>query len=269
MDCDNDFNRKLSMYKYRFHLLFYIAFLYNLFSPLSLASASSNSNSTDNHNMYSLAIKQSVADPTDLFNQSLTFIKQQNFGLALAYLREVQLLMPRHRGTQQALDYIQHQLLSRGFKPEDSLLADIESSFLNYFLLPEILTFHWIFSLILLLTLSQLYRSRRKARLKQEPLPLWKTSHWILSGIWCLTTLILLIKVTVSVDQRASVISTNSTALLSGPLSDAAELGQIPEGSLVVVSDFHENWVQVKVHNLPMGWIPRNSLLIHTPNGFK
>lgn len=215
------------------------------------------------------ALQLSVSNPMILFNKALEFSKQQNFGLALAYLREVQLLEPRHKGTRQALDYIQHQLNGKGIRTQEDFFESAESSFLNTLLLPEILTIHWVLSLILLVVLSKLYREFKRARLQQQPSPAWQWPQWSIAFVWCLATLILIVKIISATDTKATIISSGPTPMRSGPVAEATELVEIPEGTLLSVNDFHDDWVQVSRQNLPMGWVQRDQILILSPDGFK
>jgi len=215
------------------------------------------------------ALKISATDPVLFFNKALDLIKQEKLGLAIAYLREAQLLAPRHQATKDALNYLQFQLKSKGFQKTDSTLTFFEDSFGHYFVLPEILTFHWFFSLVCLLVLSKLFRDRRRARLKLNPVPSWKPRHWTLCSVWLIITTVLLLKILVSLDQQACIVKSGAAVLRSGPLSDAAELTEIPEGAIVTIKDYYKDWIQIRYNQSPLGWVAKNDLLILTPEGLR
>lgn len=215
------------------------------------------------------ALQLESTDAVVFFNQALTFIKEQKLGLALAYLREAQLLAPRHSGTQQALHYLEQQMKSRGIEKENPWLSFSRSPFVQFFKLPEILTFHWLFSFLTLFFLSQLFRARRRAGTQNLPPPPWRVPHYLLSGLWILTSLVLVWKISLSLPQSATVITSGSLPLRSGPLTEAAQLMELPEGTLVFVKDYYKEWVQVRSPQSPMGWVPRQELLLLTPEGFR
>lgn len=215
------------------------------------------------------AIQLPSHDPALFFNKALQFIKSNHVGLALAYLRETQLLAPRHQKTQTALNYLQYQLKAKGFQKADAFLPIFEDSLGKYFLLSEILTLHWTFSLISLIILSKLFRDRRRARLKTSPIPPWNFKHWTLCSLWIFMSTMLLFKTLTSLDQQATIIKPNIAFLRSGPLPEAAELYEIPEGSLVTIKDYHDDWVQIRYNQGPLGWVAKNDLLILTPEGLR
>lgn len=249
-------------------LLFYITF----FCFFHRVLASSPSVMTEDNPVVALraeAIKLPVADPALFFNKALQFIKTNQIGLALAYLREAQLLAPRHQKTQGALDYLQFQLKSKGFQKSEAFLPLVEDSLGKYYKLPEALALHWAFSLVALVILGKLFRDRRRARLKANPIPPWKIKHWTFCSIWLLMSTLLLFKILISVGQQATVIKPGVSFLRSGPLPDAAELNEVPEGALVTIKDYHNDWVLIKYNQSPLGWITKNDLLILTPEGLR
>jgi len=215
------------------------------------------------------ALKLNSADPSVYFNHALEFIKLNKLGLAIAYLREMQLLAPRHQGTQDALNYLQFQLKAPGFGKKDSLIGQFESTVGRFFLLPEALIFHWTYSLLGLLILGNLFRKRRRAKWKLETPPPIQSKHWFYVISWTLVSFVLVLKIISSMEQQASVIKDGSALLRSGPLTDAAELGEVPEGALVSVHDYYNDWVQIRYNQNPLGWVNKNELLVLTPQGFK
>lgn len=215
------------------------------------------------------AIKLPVNDPALFFNKALQFIKTNQIGLALAYLREAQLLAPRHEKTQDALNYLQFQLKSKGLQKSDAFLPLFEDFLGKYYKLPEAFALHWAFSLVCLVILSKLFRDRRRARLKVNPIPQWKIKHWMLCSVWLLMSTILLLKIITSTDQQATIIKPGVAFLRSGPLPEAAELNEVPEGALVTIKDYHNDWVLIRYNQSPLGWIAKNDLLILTPEGLR
>lgn len=249
-------------------LLFYITF-FCFFHRVQASSPSVIHDDNATITLRTEAIKIPAHDPVLFFNKALQFIKTNQLGLALAYLRETQLLAPRHQKTQDALNYLQYQLKAKGFQKSDSFLSVFEDSLGKYFLLPEALTLHWSFSLVCLVILSKLFRDRRRARLKANPIPPWKLKHWSICSLWIFMSTILLFKTLTSLDQQATIIKPDVAFLRSGPLPDAAELNEIPEGALVTIKDYHGDWVQIRYNQGPLGWIAKNDLLILTPEGLR
>ncbi len=212
--------------------------------------------------------KKTPLDASVLLNQALSYSQQKKWGLALAYLREAQLIDPRNASVQQAYQFVLTNMKSRGFHEEDSFIGTFEFQFGKYFLLPEILSVHWLLSLILLLCLGRLFRERRRSVYKGQHAPQWQPLHWTLSAVWALISFVLVLKIASSVDQKATIISSGSAPIRSAPMAEAAELADIPEGTLISIRDFYQDWVQVRFADLPVGWLQRKDLLLLTPEGF-
>lgn len=259
------------------HLSFSVVHATNKADPVEDKSAESTLKNEDSKDIKESqlalirteALKLSVSSPMIIFNRALEYAKQQNFGLALAYLREVRLLAPRHLATRQAIRYVEHQLLEKGIRQNEDFWDAAEASFLSYFMLPEILMFHLIFTLILFLVITKFYRVSKRAKLQQEPPPIWSKSSIGFIVFWSLATLILITKMITNNDIKATVISASKVPLFSGPVSDAAQITEVPEGTLLNVNNIHDEWIQVSRQDLPMGWILKDHLLILTSNGFK
>ena len=167
------------------------------------------------------------------------------------------------------MEFILSTSKSKELLEESSILSPYEFSFSKYFLLPEILTLHWIISFFALLVFGKLFRNRRKAQFLLEIPPKMNVLHWGLITTWSLLTFVLLLKIVGSIDQRATIIHLKSVAIRSGPVPDAAELFDIPEGANVIVKDYYKNWVQIRFGQYPVGWVSRNDLLLLTPDGFR
>lgn len=218
---------------------------------------------------WSPLIKMDSTNPPILYNQALALVQQQKWGPALAHARQGLLIEPRFNGFHQILNYIDFKMKTRGRQTEDSIASSFEDSFGKYFLLQEALLTHWVLSLVMILVLGALFRARRKSiRNGQEP-PGWQSWHWLTASVWIIATLILLLKVTTSIDQKATVIASGPVAIRSAPMDSAAELSQIPEGSLVSIRDFYQDWVQVRFGQYPVGWITRKEVVLLTPEGFR
>lgn len=219
--------------------------------------------------IWSKIIQKNPMDAPALLNQALTYSQQKKWGLALAYLREAQMLEPRNSKIQQAYEFAITNAKSRGFQEEDTFLNSFEFHVGKYFLLPEILSFHWFLSLVLLIVLGQLFRQRRRSKYTGAPVPKWGNLHWSFTSTWVLLSLVLLLKIASTTEQKATVIKSGSTTIRSAPVADAAELAEIPEGALISIRDFYQDWVQVRFDKVPVGWLQRKDLLLLTPEGFR
>jgi tetratricopeptide (TPR) repeat protein len=208
-------------------------------------------------------------DVATLYNQGLNFIQQKRWGMALAFLRQVQLLSPRHLSVEKALDFVEASMKSRGFNSDQTFLATFENSAGKYILLPEILGIHLLLSLAVLLILGQLFRERRRARFQGAPLHRWAPGHLAAVSTWLLFTVVLVLKIAASLNQQATVITSGLVAVRSGPFKEAAQLGDLPEGALIIVRDFYQDWVQIQFGKTPTGWVPRKEVLLLTPDGLK
>jgi hypothetical protein len=215
------------------------------------------------------ALHQSPVDASILYNQSLNFIQQKKWGYALAYLRQTQLVNPRHSGAQQATAYLEATLKSRGFRDEETLANSFESSLGKFILLPEVLALHLIASLILILILGKHFRERQRANYTENPIPSWRLIHFGTFFIWLLVSMGLGLKTIYSLPQRATVVSEGSVAIRSGPMVEAAELSSVPEGALVAIREYYQDWLQIRYAQLPVGWVQRKHLLLITPEGLK
>ncbi len=256
------------MTKLKYDYFFYILF-FCFFHRVQASSPSVMNQDPSTPSFRTEALQIDSTNPALFFNKGLEFINKKQTGLAIAYLREAQLLAPRHPGTKQALEYLQFQLKSKGFEQPDSLLGLFNDKIGRHFVLPEILSIHWVFTLITLVILTKLYRARRRAQWKSQPIPPWRFTHWTLGSLWVLISFILLLKIQVSLDQQGSIIQSGISILRSGPLPDAAELAQIPEGALVIIKDSYHDWLLVRYNEKPLGWVAKNDLLILTPQGFR
>lgn len=213
------------------------------------------------------ALKLQPLNAALLFDQALNYSQQKKWGLALAHLRQAQILDPRLSGLNQAFDFLNANLKSASTLQEDSLAADFHGVIGKYFLLPELLIVHWVLSLALLLTMTRLFRRRRRAKQRGEVLPTWQNSHWGVSFLWITASLVLLLKIHWSLDTRATVVAPGDTIVRSGPLPNAAELATIPEGAFISVTDFYKDWVQVRFNQRPVGWVPRKDIFLNTAEG--
>ena len=203
------------------------------------------------------------------FNQALVFSQQKKWGKALAYLRQTELMAPRQSGLPQAFAFISTNYKPQGSLQEDSLLNSFHDSFGHTFMLPEILTLHWIFSLGVLIYGTVLFRQRRMARKSGEVIGSLGPRAWALGAMWCLFSVVLGLKVARSLDTQATVISPGAAIIRSGPVPEAAELGSIPEGAAISVRDFYKDWVQVRFDRQPVGWLQRKDIAIITPEGLR
>ncbi len=242
--------------------------IFSFFDFLGFNISKGEETKIENHSETNFSNRYST-DASVLFNTALDFNQKKNIGLALAYLRQGQLLSPRHQGIRQALDFVLNTTKTKELLEENSILSQYESSFSDYFLLPEILTFHWTVSFFALLIFGKLFRNRRKAHLLLEIPPKMNFWHWGLFATWSLLSCVLLLKIVGSIDQRATIIHSKSVAIRSGPVPDAAELFDISEGANVIVKDYYKDWAQIKFGQYPVGWVFRNDLLLLTPDGFR
>lgn len=216
--------------------------------------------------------RQLKADPLDtnvLFNLSLAFSNQQKWGLALAHLYELHLLDPRHTKANQVANYIDSHFKSMPSQIEDSFLSLFDRYVGGYFLLQEILFAHFVLSLTLLIVLAQLFRERRLAPLREMLPPPWEIKHWSFIFLWVGLTLTLFLKIWTSTYQKGVIITPGNVAIRSGPLSDAAELTSISEGSVVLIKDYYKDWLQVQFGRAPVGWIERKNLALLTSQGLR
>lgn len=212
------------------------------------------------------------ANPTDsaaLINNGLALTHQKKWGLALAHLRQAQLLSPRRTQIQESINFIKGEMKSKIPLVEDSLINSFETTFGQYLLLPELLAAHWTMSLILLIVFGKLFRDRRRAKKMDTipPGPQWR--HWTVAAPWLVLTVLVVFKIASSLDQKATVVASGSISIRSGPLPDAAILSELPEGALITVRDYYKDWVQVHFADNPVGWIPRKEILLLTPAGLR
>jgi tetratricopeptide (TPR) repeat protein len=219
--------------------------------------------------LWSEALRMAPTDTSLLFNQALCLLQQNKWGLAWAHLRELQLLSPRFPGLAQSLEYLQSKARLRSPLADDSLLGLYENLLGKYFLLPEALTLHWIFSLAALFFLGRLYRARRRAQLKELPRPPWQISHGVLAASWGILTLILVLEILSHIPQRATIITGEPVMVRSAPFNESVELTDLPPGGVVTITDYYKEWVQVQSPEKPTGWLTRQSLLLLTPSGLR
>ncbi len=63
-----------------------------------------------------------------------------------------------------------------------------------------------------------------------------------------------------SIDNNEGIVFTPSITVKSSPTQNAVDLFVIHEGTKVKIIDRIDNWVEIKIRNGSIGWLPRNSI---------
>ncbi len=61
-------------------------------------------------------------------------------------------------------------------------------------------------------------------------------------------------------DLRLGVVLAKDVKVKSGRAEDAVTLFQLHEGTLVTITDKHDNWLEVRLNDEQKGWVPKGSL---------
>lgn len=219
------------------------------------------------HDLWRKELNREPENGSLYLNLGLAAIQQEQWGLALGYLRQGQKFSPRLFEFQDAIRYIQAYRKSGEFLEPDLLTQSFETQIGKYFLFFELLSIHWILSLATLLVLVRFLQSRDRALIQSTPRPTLRSSQWILMGVWVLLTVCVTLKGLYDWETRGTVLPKGNTPIRSGPMVEAPELAHVPEGALVSVGQAHNGWVHIRFGRNPAGWIPAESLWIHNDEG--
>ena len=67
-------------------------------------------------------------------------------------------------------------------------------------------------------------------------------------------------KFNASIEQNEAIVFTSSITVKSSPTQNAVDLFVIHEGTKVKIIDKIDNWVEIKIQNGSVGWLPEKSI---------
>jgi tetratricopeptide (TPR) repeat protein len=216
---------------------------------------------------YVSILKEDPLDSNVLLNLAITSAQLQEWGFALAYLRQIEVTAPRTPGLEKAKAFIAANSKLARPKDDTSLVDDFEALIGHQVILPELLLIHWLITFALLYFGARAFRQHQLARFRNEKAPSLGLRLRLLGLTWIMASLFLLMKIFWAFDSHATVTKPGYISLRSGPLSEAAELATIPEGALVVVKSIYKDWAQVRYGQQPAGWVQKQELFINHGSG--
>lgn len=223
----------------------------------------------DTEKSWQKALQGDPQNPVLLYNLASVSLHLKKWGQALAYLRQLEIYFPQNFSLQPFFDFIRQETVSLDVKRSLEPTNRIETLVFSNMSLPEFLMLHFIYSALILILLTRLFRLRRRQRLSGEEPSSLSPAHWTFLALWGILTLQLFVQILWHSPQRGTLIATTATTVHSAPFDEAPSIGTLLEGSLLSIKEFSGDWVQVVHRDSNTGWIKRNRLLLHTAQGLR
>ncbi|MBC8320826.1 MAG: tetratricopeptide repeat protein [Bacteroidetes bacterium] len=229
------------------------------FNPDSLISTANNAYNKGLYdsvlNTYNQVISRGIESGELYYNMGNAFYKNNDIASAILYYEKAKKLIPNDEEVQYNLNIANSMIVDKIDKVPE-LFYNRWWNFVYNILGTDAWTIFALISFTFLIVTIGLFIISKKRRNR-------KLSFYI--GLIFLITSIVSFTLTsqkyyFNIDQNEAIVFTSSITVKSSPTQNAVDLFVIHEGTKVKIIDKIDDWVEIKIQNGSIGWLPEKSI---------
>ncbi len=189
------------------------------------------------------------------YNTGNAYFKNNDIASAILYYEKAKKLLPKDESINYNLNIANSMIVDKIDKVPELFYKKWWDFFYNFLDTDQWAIFSLIVFTLLVITIGLFILSHNRSNRK--------ISFYIgllLLLITIISTSLAAQKYYFSIDHKEGIIFTPSITVKSSPTQNAVDLFVIHEGTKVLITDKIDNWVEIKIKNGSVGWLPEKSL---------
>lgn len=204
---------------------------------------------------YQQVIDQGLESGELYYNMGNTYYKNNDIASAILYFEKAKKLLPNDESINYNLNIANSMIVDKIEKVPELFYQQWWNFFYNFLDADSWAIFTLISFALLVITIGIFILSRKRGNRK---LSFYIGLLFLI--ITVVSSSLAAQKYYFNIDHKEGIVFTSSITVKSSPTQNAVDLFVIHEGTKVMITDKIDNWVEIKIKNGSVGWLPEKSI---------